>query len=344
MTDDDIELIHSPLTQTHRAQGHTLSIEIYRGAGEPWILEVVDELGTSTVWDERFETDSAALKAALAAIAAEGAHHFVTEALRGAQEAEPEFLRKLAELKKLLPLPDNAHETMAPLSDAELDELDTLLLHQDADDCMTLDRLDGYLHALAIGPETVMPSRWLPKVWGQDGGAMMPPADNQEQVNHLLGLVMRHFNSIVSAFEQSPPVVATCWPTTRYGEAGDFEDAEMWAHGFAEGVALNQAAWQVLLGHPEGQRWYRPIGLLGEDDFSADQEALTRTPAQRAALAAEIGTNLAHIHAFWLPLRLAVAERQQAQRLRQKVGRNELCPCGSGKKFKQCCGAPTQLH
>jgi uncharacterized protein len=26
-----------------------------------------------------------------------------------------------------------------------------------------------------------------------------------------------------------------------------------------------------------------------------------------------------------------------------KVGRNALCPCGSGKKFKQCCGKPTLL-
>jgi preprotein translocase subunit SecA len=23
----------------------------------------------------------------------------------------------------------------------------------------------------------------------------------------------------------------------------------------------------------------------------------------------------------------------------QKVGRNDLCPCGSGKKYKKCCGA-----
>ncbi len=23
----------------------------------------------------------------------------------------------------------------------------------------------------------------------------------------------------------------------------------------------------------------------------------------------------------------------------KKVGRNELCPCGSGKKYKKCCGA-----
>jgi uncharacterized protein len=25
----------------------------------------------------------------------------------------------------------------------------------------------------------------------------------------------------------------------------------------------------------------------------------------------------------------------------RKVGRNEPCPCGSGKKFKRCCGSPT---
>jgi preprotein translocase subunit SecA len=24
------------------------------------------------------------------------------------------------------------------------------------------------------------------------------------------------------------------------------------------------------------------------------------------------------------------------------VGRNDLCPCGSGKKYKKCCGAPGQ--
>ena len=27
-----------------------------------------------------------------------------------------------------------------------------------------------------------------------------------------------------------------------------------------------------------------------------------------------------------------------------KVGRNDLCPCGSGKKYKRCCGAPGRLH
>ena len=31
-------------------------------------------------------------------------------------------------------------------------------------------------------------------------------------------------------------------------------------------------------------------------------------------------------------------EKQQPVRVEKKVGRNELCPCGSGKKYKHCCG------
>ena len=30
--------------------------------------------------------------------------------------------------------------------------------------------------------------------------------------------------------------------------------------------------------------------------------------------------------------------------LQSNVHRNELCPCGSGKKFKRCCGAPAKLN
>lgn len=155
---------------------------------------------------------------------------------------------------------------------------------------------------------------------------------------------MRHFNSIVSGFELIPSLVALFWGTVPYGDSGEFEDAEMWAHGFTEGVKLSRAAWQPLLDPPDGQRWYRPIGLLGADDFSADQDELTRTPAQREALAESIEGSLLQIHAFWLPLRRDMAERHCAQRMSTKVGRNEPCPCGSGKKFKKCCGGPSDLH
>lgn len=28
----------------------------------------------------------------------------------------------------------------------------------------------------------------------------------------------------------------------------------------------------------------------------------------------------------------------------EKVGRNQLCPCGSGKKAKNCCGCETKYY
>jgi hypothetical protein len=36
----------------------------------------------------------------------------------------------------------------------------------------------------------------------------------------------------------------------------------------------------------------------------------------------------------------AKERRAELPRRSAKVGRNELCPCGSGRKYKKCCGAP----
>ena len=232
----------------------------------------------------------------------------------------------------------------APLSEDEYDELDQFLLYDvDTEDVMTLDMVDGFLHALAVGPTTIHPKRWLPKIWGTK--EMMPPMDSIEQLNHILGLVMRHFNSIIAGLEDDPRGVSPSWSTMTYeGDEREYDDAEVWAYGFVEGMRLCWNDWQPLLSTPQGQAWFRPIALLGEDDFSADQDELTKTPAMRAALALQIPQAVLDMHAHWLPLRLAVYQREVAKSMQPKVGRNEPCPCGSGKKFKKCCGAAGDLH
>jgi uncharacterized protein len=56
---------------------------------------------------------------------------------------------------------------------------------------------------------------------------------------------------------------------------------------------------------------------------------------------------VAAIYRYWLPYRQAVHERLLAATMRRsapKVGRNDPCPCGSGKKFKKCCGAAEKVH
>lgn len=63
----------SPLSQEVSSGGRTVSVEIFRLEGEAsWALEVVDEYNNSTVWDDTFETESAALSEAKKTILSEG--------------------------------------------------------------------------------------------------------------------------------------------------------------------------------------------------------------------------------------------------------------------------------
>ena len=90
------------------------------------------------------------------------------------------------------------HDPFAPLSDSEFDELDHFLLYEvDSDEVMMIDMVDGFLHAIAIGPTTLMPKQWLPKIWGTTD--IMPPMDSIEHMNHILGLVMPVFVNVVVA-------------------------------------------------------------------------------------------------------------------------------------------------
>ena len=58
---DEIELKMSPLCQKVESNGKSVEVEIYGNGDGKWILEVVDEFNNSTVWDDAFPTDQAAL-------------------------------------------------------------------------------------------------------------------------------------------------------------------------------------------------------------------------------------------------------------------------------------------
>lgn len=79
MTDpiDDFVIIDSPLSGPLRRDGVEIEVCIYRGEeDEGWILEVVDSGGTSTVWDDKFATDQAAMDELLRTIRVEGVKQF----------------------------------------------------------------------------------------------------------------------------------------------------------------------------------------------------------------------------------------------------------------------------
>ena len=70
---EDPKIEVSPLSQKVSSGGRKVSVEIYRLEGEKfWTLEVVDEYNNSTVWDDTFASDSAALTEAKKTMLAEG--------------------------------------------------------------------------------------------------------------------------------------------------------------------------------------------------------------------------------------------------------------------------------
>lgn len=70
-------LVTSHLTQKILVEETYLSLEIYRLEDQDfWTLEVVDDEGTSTVWDDEFSSDKEALDAALNEIDKVGVNGF----------------------------------------------------------------------------------------------------------------------------------------------------------------------------------------------------------------------------------------------------------------------------
>ena len=79
-SDDEFTLIESKLSGFITQDGITIEVSIYRGDAErTWLLEVVDEEGTSIVWDDRFTTDQAALDEVKRTIETEGIASFLSD-------------------------------------------------------------------------------------------------------------------------------------------------------------------------------------------------------------------------------------------------------------------------
>jgi uncharacterized protein len=222
-----------------------------------------------------------------------------------------------------------------PLSEAELDQLSDFLAHVKNPDALTLEGLDGLFSALIAGPRTVLPSEYLPLIWGGE-----LPDENAfasiKEANATLSLIMRHWNSIASELE----IEGLHLPLVFEVETGAVPGRK-WARGFMRGVQLARSAWNELFGsNEEGQLITIPL-VAGEIDSKWPREAIT----------AEKGTELLG----WMGAGLARSYRHFARQRREgrrdpgtqsdplrratpKVGRNEPCPCGSGNKFKRCCG------
>jgi uncharacterized protein len=221
-----------------------------------------------------------------------------------------------------------------PLTEKEFDELDRFLLSdRTPEDAMTLDTLHGYLTAIAIGPETIMPAEWLPRVWGEEGAA--PKWKNSKEEERIVNLIMRFMNEILITFEVAPKEFEPLYCEHEV-DGQTLIDAEAWTWGFWEGMELRENSWAEIW-DSEVAELMRPIYLLGADEIEEEELPEVEDPVKAHKLALEMEANLPAIHRFWATRRKPAVET--VKRDDPKVGRNDDCPCGSGKKYKKCCGA-----
>jgi uncharacterized protein len=239
----------------------------------------------------------------------------------------------------------NPMEVMPALSDTEMDELDSFLMSDaTSNEVMMLDCLDGYLTAIASGPLIPIPSEWLPRVWGPTSEDV-PAFDSNAQRERVIGLITRHLNAIVWNLQQEPDLFEPVFDLQVYvDDEREYIDGEMWAHGYMTGINMQRDSWKGLFESKHGVEVLQPIRLLGSADVNSEEEELTKTPAQREALSNPIPASVSWIYKFWAPQRRAAIERtigKPSEHEIQKISRNAPCPCGSGRKFKKCCGSST---
>ena len=99
-----------------------------------------------------------------------------------------------------------------------------------------------------------------------------PAFDSIEQAQRVFDLLMRHYNGIIRSLERDPDAFAPVFGTVTYAdEAREYRDAEAWAAGFMQGVALSPIYWQPLFDDPQGRDWMRPLRLLGADERASDE-------------------------------------------------------------------------
>ena len=249
-------------------------------------------------------------------------------------------------------------DTHPPLSDAETEELFELMADPSLDDdAMTIDMADGYMTACAIGPSAVPVHLWLEAIFAQ---ATLPLPHDPARQQRLLQLLMRRYGDIQTALSVPPAdtTVDTLYtPLSSELEEGDcitphqlnaqgdrIGDWELkyWAEGFRLAVAADDE-WAPLLIDPEAAPLLMPVVLYStgynpdNPDFQLDAESRTLLPALIGSLYA--------LRDWWRQYRQTHGAHQAHTitptlvRETPKVGRNDPCPCGSGKKFKKCCGA-----
>ena len=126
--------------------------------------------------------------------------------------------------------------------------------------------------------------------------------------------------------------------------------ANDWATGFMRGADMRRDSWRALMRDDDHVGVLIPIMALAYEHHPDPEMRPYKEPMsieRREQLIVGVAASVPAINRYFAGERKLETQKPSSVRTFRrdapKVGRNEPCPCGSGKKFKHCCANVT-LH
>jgi uncharacterized protein len=156
---------------------------------------------------------------------------------------------------------------------------------------------------------------------------------------------MRHWNAVADTLNSGELYL----PLLLEDESG-ITHGNDWANGFMRGMEFGKDDWALLLDDEDHGGSLVAIFALANEHNPDPKMRPYKDPISaelRETLIASAVAGTMQIYRYFKAKRSIVngplGNMPTFLRTMPKVGRNDPCPCGSGKKFKQCCGKAT-LH
>jgi uncharacterized protein len=238
--------------------------------------------------------------------------------------------------------------TISAFTDTHAALLRTFLSSSERPDgTLTYPQLAGFLFSIANSPELIPPSEWIPMVFNDEEGGFETLGEAEGVVHAMMAL----YNDCCREGSEGSTPIPLGGEIRPQALDNLAEDAPLsqWAQGFSMGYDYLEDSWNdympdeldeemgsllmvlTFFASPKLAKAYHEEGTGKRSLAEMAETVVTLFPdAMRA---------FAHLGRSIYQARYEAGDFEVPTPLRPKIGRNEPCPCGSGKKFTKCCGA-----
>ncbi len=225
------------------------------------------------------------------------------------------------------------------LTTSEWEYLDRSLAQIKGGKIPNTEALDGFFAALSCCPELIMPSEYMPVIQSgetEDGDLVFEDLDD---VQRFMAVVTKHWNFVNSQLNQIHKRAFLPWLLE--DDEGNYYGND-WANGFLTGVDLRHGIWSEIIDDENRGGSMVAIWALAYEHHPDPEMRPFKEPVgkeKREDLIVFAAAGVMRMHDYFRDQRNRFfPDTPSFVRPHRKVGRNEPCPCGSGKKYKKCCG------